>query len=359
MAAASRPVKSSARRAAAGFARPCAIPAPPDRTITTLPPPPRRWHRIEAGAVRAKIEEEIMYIVTGASGNTGHIVAESLLDAGKQVRAIGRSADHLQRLVAKGAEAYLCDVADRLALAKAFVGAEGVYVMIPPNPTSRDYRAFQDRITDSIAAALESSEVDYAVALSSFGADRKDKTGPVAGLHYLEQRLSQIASLNVCFLRPGYFMENTLPQIPIIKSMGTAVGPLRGDLELPMIATQDIGEYAADTLLALEFSGQVTQELLGERDLSMVEAASVIGRSIGNPDLSYLQLPANEVRRALTGMGMSENLVNLMLEMTEAINSGHMVALEERTDANTNPTSYETFVEDVFVPAFNAKSTSA
>jgi uncharacterized protein YbjT (DUF2867 family) len=300
-----------------------------------------------------------MYVVTGATGNSGHVVAESLLDAGKEVRAIGRTADRLQRLVAKGAEPFVCDVTDRLALTKAFAGAEGVYVMIPPNPTSRDYRAFQDHVTDSIAAALEAAEVDYVVALSSVGADKKDKTGPVVGLHYLEQRLSQIPGLNLCSLRAGYFMENTLAQAGIIKAMGTTAGPLRGDLEVAMIATQDIGEYAADTLLALEFSGQVTQELLGERDLSMVEAASVIGRSIGNPDLSYLQLPANEVRRALTGMGMSENLVNLMLEMTEAINSGHMVALEERTDANTNPTSYETFVEDVFVPAFNAKSTSA
>jgi uncharacterized protein YbjT (DUF2867 family) len=300
-----------------------------------------------------------MYVVTGASGNTGHVVAESLLEAGKQVRVIGRSADHLQRLVAKGAEPHICDVADRLALAKAFAGAEGVYVMIPPNPASRDYRAFQDRLTDSIAAALEASEVDYAVALSSFGADKKDKTGPVVGLHYLEQRLSEIASLNVCFIRAGYFMENTLAQIGIIKAMGTTAGPLRGDLEVPMIATQDIGEYAADTLLALEFSGHETQELLGERDLSMIEAASIIGRSIGNPDLSYLQLPPSEVRNALIGVGMSENVADLVLEMADALNTGHMAALEERTEGNTTPTSYETWVEDEFIPRFKVKSTSA
>jgi uncharacterized protein YbjT (DUF2867 family) len=300
-----------------------------------------------------------MYVVTGASGNTGQVVAESLLEAGKQVRAVGRSADRLQSLVTKGAEPCICDVADRLALAKAFSGAEGVYVMIPPNPTSRDYRATQDRVTDSIAAALEQSEVDYAVALSSFGADKKDRTGPVAGLHYLEQRLSQIASLNVIFLRAGYFMENTLAQIGIIKAMGTTAGPLRGDLELPLIATQDIGEYAADALLALEFSGQNTQELLGERDVTMVEAASIIGRSIDIPDLSYLQLPPSEVRSAFVGMGMSENVADLMLEMCEALNSGHMAALEERTDHNTTPTSYETWVEDEFIPRFKAKSTSA
>jgi hypothetical protein len=112
-------------------------------------------------------------------------------------------------------------------------------------------------------------------------------------------------------------------------------------------------------LLGLEFSGQNTQELLGERDVTMVEAASILGRSIDIPDLSYLQLPPSEVRSAFVGMGISENVADLMLEMCEALNSGHMAALEERTDHNTTPTSYETWVEDEFVPRFKAKSTSA
>ena len=154
-------------------------------------------------------------------------------------------------------------------------------------------------------------------------------------------------------------MEYTFAEIGIIKAMGTTAGPLRGDLDLPMIAAQDIGEYAADALLSLEFTGQNTQELLGERDLSMIEAASILGRSIANPDLSYLQLPPAEVRSAFIGMGMSENTADLMLEMCDALNSGHMAALEERTDSNTTPTSYETWVEDEFIPRFNVKSTSA
>ena len=52
-------------------------------------------------------------------------------------------------------------------------------------------------------------------------------------------------------------------------------------------------------------------------------------------------------------------MADLMLEMCDALNSGHMAALEERTDSNTTPTSYETFVEDELVPFFNAKSKSA
>ena len=78
-----------------------------------------------------------MYVVLGASGNTGHVVASNLLARGKKVRAVGRNAAHLQPLTAKGAEAFIADVTDANSLAKAFQQAESVYVMIPPNTEPR------------------------------------------------------------------------------------------------------------------------------------------------------------------------------------------------------------------------------
>jgi uncharacterized protein YbjT (DUF2867 family) len=95
--------------------------------------------------------------------------------------------------------------------------------------------------------------VTHAVVLSSIGADKPDKTGPVIGLHYLEERLKAVDGLNVLHLRASYFMENALPQAGIIRTAGMVVGPLRADLRLPMIATRDIGEAAAGALLNLDF----------------------------------------------------------------------------------------------------------
>ncbi|HEX5434483.1 MAG TPA: NAD(P)H-binding protein, partial [Candidatus Angelobacter sp.] len=73
-----------------------------------------------------------MYVVTGATGNTGRIVANRLLDAGKKVRVISRNAEHLKRFVARGAEPFTADLQDLAALTRAFSGAEAVYAMIPP-----------------------------------------------------------------------------------------------------------------------------------------------------------------------------------------------------------------------------------
>ncbi|HKV05268.1 MAG TPA: NAD(P)H-binding protein [Candidatus Acidoferrales bacterium] len=300
-----------------------------------------------------------MYVVTGASGNSGRVVAERLLARGQKVRAIGRSAERLQPLVAKGAEPCVCDLTDREALAAAFAGARGVYVMIPPNVTSKDYRAHQDRITDAVAAALEAAGVEHAVSLSSIGADKKVGVGPVAGQHYLENRLNQIPGLSVVHLRAGYFMENTLAQIGIIKSMGVMAGALRAELEVPMIATQDIGAAAAEALLRLEFTGPSTRELLGHRDISMAEVAGIVGRALGRPHLAYTRLPDDQVRDALTEVGISTNVANLILEMAAGQNTGHMIALEKRSASNTTPTSYETFVKEVFVPQFKGRPAAA
>jgi uncharacterized protein YbjT (DUF2867 family) len=300
-----------------------------------------------------------MYVIAGATGNSGHVVAGNLLARGKKVRALGRSEERLQGLAARGAEPFVCQLADAAGLAKAFAGAEGVYAMIPPDMSSPDYRAHQNQISDAIAAAVAEAKVRHVVALSSFGADKSDKTGPVAGLHYLEEKLSRVAGLNTFFVRAGYFMENTLAQIGIIKAMGVAAGPLRAELELPMIATRDIGAFVAERLARLDFSGVQAQELLGQRDISMAEVAGIIGRAIGRPQLSYVRVPNDQVVEAFVQMGASKSTAELMIEMTDALNAGHMAALEKRTVGNSTPTSYEAFVKEEFAPQFLGKPATA
>ena len=293
-----------------------------------------------------------MYVVTGASGNTGSVVAHALLDKGKQVRAVGRNADHLRQLTDRGAEAVIAEMTDTAELTRAFSGAEAVYAMIPPSSSLPDIYAYDERITTSLVSALRDAGVRNVVSLSSIGADKPSGTGLVLGLHRLEQALNGIDGLNILHLRAGYFMENTLPQAGIIHSMGSAAGPVRADLKLPMIATRDIGAAAAEALLRLDFKGRQTRELLGQRDISYAEVASIIGQAIGRPDLKYVQLSHEQLRPALAQMGMSGNFIDLLLEMTDAMNSGHMRALEQRTPRNTTPTSFERFVEEKFVPEY-------
>ena len=300
-----------------------------------------------------------MFVITGATGNTGKIVAQQLLANKQSVRVVGRSADRLQPLVKQGAEAFVAEITDAAALTRAFSGAQAVYAVIPSDLATPDVHAFQSRVTEALAAAIERSGVKHVVALSSIGADKPDKTGPVSGLYALEQRLSRIPGLNVLFLRAGYFMENTLAQASVIKQMGMAAGPLRPDVKLPMIATRDIGDAAAEALLRLEFTGSTTRELLGQRDLSYAEAAGIIGNAIGKPGLNYVQAPDDQLRPVLVQMGMSPDVANQILELSAAVNSAHLRALEPRTARNTTPTPFEAFVEEEFVPVYQGRSAAA
>ncbi len=224
-----------------------------------------------------------MYVVIGATGNTGSVIAAKLLGQGENVRVIGRDGGRLGGLVQKGAEAFVADVADAAALTKAFTGAKAVYAMIPPNPSAPDVSGYQERVSDALVTAIKNAGVRHAVVLSSVGADKPEKTGPVVGLHNLEQKLNGVAALNALFIRAGYFMQNLLPQIAVVKKFGVLGGPLRGDLPVAMIATRDIGDRAGEELLRLRFSGKQARELLGQRDLTYREVASVIGKAIGKP----------------------------------------------------------------------------
>jgi len=300
-----------------------------------------------------------MYVITGATGNTGSPAAKALLARGLKVRAIGRNADKLKALAAAGAEPFIADQTDSEALMRAFTGAEAVYVLIPMNNAAQDFRAYQEAVIEAAAVAVEKASVNHVVTLSSIGADKPDKTGPVTGLHLLEERFNRIAGLNVLHVRAGYFMENTLAQIGIIQNFGVTGGPLRADLKIGMIAARDIGAYAAHALEQKDLSGSVTREIQGQRDLSMTEAAAIIGEAIGKPGLAYMQLPDGQLRPALRQVGFSDDVASQILELSASLNSGYARALEPRSAANTTPTSYETFVAEEFVPRFRGKSAGA
>ena len=298
---------------------------------------------------------DAVHVILGASGNTGSIIANSLLSEGKKVRVVGRDEGRLRRFVRQGAEAFTATLSDAAALTKAFSGADAAYLMLPPAKSREE----QERDSDGIAKAVKESGLRYAVHLSSYGAQVPEGTGPVSGLHSSEQKLNAIGGLNVLHLRAAYFMENNLAAIGMIHGMGIVGNALLPDVKLPMIATRDVGYNAAQRLLHLDFSGKQTCELLGERDLAMTEATAVIARGIGKPDLRYEQFPYDQVQQALTQMGIPSKGAALYIEMYKAINAGVLIPLEPRSSENTTPTSFEQFVQDVFAPAYHGKAPTA
>jgi uncharacterized protein YbjT (DUF2867 family) len=300
-----------------------------------------------------------MIVITGATGNTGRVAAEALLAKGQKIRAVGRDDRKLQPFVQKGAEAFVGNVEDASSMAKAFEGADVAYLVFPQTHGIEELRAYQDRISDSYASAVAASRIPYVVTLSSIGAQHAANTGPIAGLHVLEEKLNRIPALNALHLRPAQFMENLLMNLQPLRTMGALPGGAKADLAAPWIATRDIGAYAAVRLAARDFKGSSTQELLGPRDYTMNEIASILGNAIGKPKLTYMQVPFLMLGPAMSAMGIPKKTVELIIEMMKAGNNGLLNPQEPRSGANTTPTTMEAFTAEVFAPAFSNKGASA
>ena len=287
-----------------------------------------------------------MITVMGATGNTGKKITQLLLREGESVRALGRSEKKLKELKSAGAEVLVGDANDVAFLTNAFRGADAVYTLLPTDPRAVDYRAEQDRQGEAIVEAIRHSGIKYVVALSSLGADLNEGTGVIAGLHAQEERLKQLKDTNVLLLRPVSFFENFYNALPLIKYGGITGDSVTADLAVPMIATRDIAEVAAKALKARDWKGVVVRDLLGQRDLSHVEAARIIGERIGNPDLQYVQLPYEDEIKALVSAGLSESFARLYVDMTKAFNEG-TITPANRTPENTTPTRFEDFASEL------------
>jgi uncharacterized protein YbjT (DUF2867 family) len=294
-----------------------------------------------------------MYAITGATGNIGSKAADILLARGEKVRVIGRSAARLQRFVAKGAEAAVGDLLDRDFLSRAFTGTTAVFAMIPPDYTATDFRTYQNRVGGNIATAIRNTGVGHVVSLSSQGAELPDGTGPILGLRDQEERLGGLAGVNVLHLRPTYFMENLLINIPLINEMDIAGSAVRGDQKFAMIATRDIAVHVAERLVKRNFTRKEVQDLLGQRDLSLDEAFAVIGPRIGKPDLKYVQFSYEDAAKGMAAMGISLDVARLFIEMSKALNEGRFAVNRPRTAENTTPTAIEDFAA-TFAEAYTA-----
>lgn len=294
-----------------------------------------------------------MYAITGATGNIGSKVADILLARGEKVRLVSRDAARLQHYMEKGAEAAVGDLTDVRFLTDTFKGVKAVFSMIPPNYGARDFRSYQNLVGTSIATAVVNAGVTHVVNLSSQGADLPRGTGPIAGLHDQEERLNGLRDLNVLHLRCTYFMENLLLNVPLIHEHGFAGSAVRGDLKFAMIATRDIAGRAAGHLLVLDFSGKSHRDLLGQRDLTLQEAFTVIGRRIGISSLKYVQFSYEDAARAMVDLGISPNLSSLYIEMSKALNAGLFAVNRPRTAENSTPTTIEEFAE-IFAEAYAA-----
>jgi len=160
-----------------------------------------------------------MYAIVGITGRVGSAVGENLLAQGEQIRAIVRDSQGAARWRDRGAEVAVADVHDSNALASAFEGMDGVFLMIPPNFAPAPGFPETRKTLASYHAALSKALPKKAVCLSSIGAEQASGLGLITSLHLLEQTLGDLP-IPQAFLRAGWFMENHAADFSTARSEG-------------------------------------------------------------------------------------------------------------------------------------------
>jgi NAD(P)H dehydrogenase (quinone) len=222
-----------------------------------------------------------MFAITGITGNVGGNVARNLLAAGRPVRAVMRDVRKGDGWAQRGCELATADILDVAALASAFEGAEGVFVLVPPNfdpaPGFPEARA----TAAALKSAIERARPGRVVYLSTIGA-QAGEPNLLTQHTIIEQVLGEL-SMPIVFLRPGWFMENSRWDVAAARENGVIPSFLQPlDKPVPMVATADIGCLAAE-LLQETWNGHRVVELEGPHRVTPKEIAATFASLFGRP----------------------------------------------------------------------------
>ncbi|UII69889.1 NAD(P)H-binding protein [Pseudomonas sp. HN11] len=222
-----------------------------------------------------------MYTVMGVTGQVGAEVARNLLTANKRVRVVVRDAEKGKVWAAKGCEVAVADANDVSALTAAFTASTGVFVLLPPNFDPSEGFPETRYIIENLRSALETAKPEKVLCISTIGAQAPQQN-LLTQLQILEQSFGTL-DLPITFLRPAWFMENSLWDIEPAKSNGLIPSFLQPlDKPVPMIATADVGKVSAE-LLQENWFGKRIVELESEQQVTPNDIAATLSELLDKP----------------------------------------------------------------------------
>lgn len=284
-------------------------------------------------------------LVTGATGHIGHAATLALLSSGHQVTAFVRDPSRAQDLSQAGARLFTGDVDNQAALNEAASGQDALFWLTPPNFGAPDLLSWQNRIADHAIRAAQQNNIQRIVNLSGFGIHQPHLGKILRNFVHIENIFSN-SGIPVLHLRPGWFMENLLPQSAPIQNEGHLYVAIDSNVALPLIATADIGDLVAQRLSAPTFTPGV-EDLYGPELLTGPQIAEVLSRHFGKP-LSWISLPPAAMNEVFVSLGATPQVAELYAELFADFShpSGPYSAPQPR--ATRTPTSLATFAQRAF-----------
>ncbi|BCH10800.1 nucleoside-diphosphate sugar epimerase [Mesorhizobium sp. 131-3-5] len=290
-----------------------------------------------------------MYAITGVTGKVGGALARSLLAEGLPVRAVLRDAAKAAEWRRRGCDVALAEMDDAASLASAFREAVGVFILPPsefdPEPGFPEAK----RVIAAVTAALAEARPGKVVCLSTIGADAPHEN-LLTQRTLMEQALDGIG-LPVTFLRPGWFLENALWDIPSASDEGVLRSFLQpADRPLPMVATQDVGRLAA-VLLQENWIGTRVIELEGPVRVSPNDLARAFATVLERP-VKVETVPRESWEQIFRSQGTQNPLPRI--RMLDGFNEGWIEFSDQGRSAIKGTTTLDSVITNLVAASRSA-----
>lgn len=288
--------------------------------------------------------------IAAATGNVGSRVARQVAAQGATPLLLGQSLARLQALAVPGATCAVADLTQPAQVVAATAGADALLWLAPPTLAAPSLAGWYAQLTQAGVAAMARNQIKRVVLVSSLGTTTQPGHGTVTYTGYMEQAFKQLGeAVSVLALRPGYFLENLLLQVPRLRAHGEFGFPFASAHDIPFISTDDIGDAAARHLLGTHWAGHWALNLMGPENLTLTQVADRLSALAGRP-LRYHQDSLADVTRQFAQLGATPVVQREMSELLVTLGDPHGPYATPRTPEASTPTTLEQFATAKLLP---------
>ena len=260
--------------------------------------------------------------LTGSLGNISKPLAQKLIGESHQVTIISSNENKAEAIKTLGATPAIGSVNDVAFVTRAFSGADAVYTMVPPNFGATNYREYIAGIGRVYAEAIKNAGVKKVVNLSSIGAHLSSGTGPIAGIHDVENIFADLDGVAVKHLRAAYFYVNFYGNVDMIKHAGILGSNYGANTNLVLVHPNDIADAAAEELQQ-DFTGKSIRYVSSD-ERTAGDVVTILGKAIGKSELPWVEFSDGDNYNGMVQAGLPEEIARVYTEMGASARSGKL-----------------------------------
>lgn len=257
---------------------------------------------------------EPLFLITGATGNTGAPTTKLLLDAGHRVRTfVHRRDQRSDALEAAGAEIVVGDLLDFSAVSSAMVGVTAAYFCYPIGPGGI--------LPGTVMFAQAASEagVGAVVNMSQISARRQAKSH-AAQEHWLAERLLDRSAFMTTHLRSTFFAEWIKWAWQLDDNQGVLRLPFGTGRHAPISGVDQANVIAAILQNPAPHNRQVYR-LVGAEELDHYGIAEQVSDTLGIP-VRYEPVEIPTFADALIAAGRTEHFAQHISSVAQDYQDG-------------------------------------